>query len=53
MTARYVSSQASIFTGEGQYYIIRAVGLPGDEIYMTDYVFRVKPESRALQSDGI
>jgi signal peptidase I len=41
----FTGQQTSIFTGEGQYYIKRVVGLPGDEIYMTDYVFRVKPKS--------
>jgi signal peptidase I len=39
----FTGQQVSIFSGEGQYYIKRVVGLPGDEIYMADFVFRVKP----------
>jgi len=33
----------SIFPKEDQYYIKRIIALPGDEIYMTNFVFRVKP----------
>ncbi|MCL2211529.1 MAG: signal peptidase I [Treponema sp.] len=32
----------SIFSGEGQYYIKRVIGLPGDEISMSNYVFKVR-----------
>jgi signal peptidase I len=39
----FTGQQVSIFSGEGQYYIKRVVGLPGDELYMADFVFRVKP----------
>jgi signal peptidase I len=39
----FTAQRASIFSGEGQYYIKRVIALPGDEISMVDYVFRVKP----------
>jgi signal peptidase I len=32
----------SIFYGRGQYYIKRVIALPGDEVSMNNYVFRVK-----------
>jgi signal peptidase I len=41
---RFFSAQRiSVFSGEGRYFVKRVIGLPGDEIYMTDFVFRVKP----------
>ena len=39
----FTAQRISIFSGEGQYYIKRVIALPGDEIYMSNYVFRVKP----------
>jgi signal peptidase I len=39
----FTAQRVSIFSGEGQYYIKRVIALPGDEIYMTGFVFRVKP----------
>jgi len=38
----FTAQKISIFSGNGQYYIKRVIALPGDEISMTDYVFRVK-----------
>jgi len=41
---RFFSAQRlSIFSKENQYYIKRVIALPGDEIYMNNFVFRVKP----------
>jgi signal peptidase I len=46
MIVRFFSIQkVSIFSAEGQHYIKRIIGLPGDEISMTSFVFRVKPSS--------
>jgi signal peptidase I len=39
----FTLQRASIFSGEGQYYIKRVIALPGDEINMVNFVFRVKP----------
>jgi signal peptidase I len=39
----FTAQNISIFSGEGRYYVKRVIGLPGDEIFMTDYVFKVKP----------
>ena len=39
----FTAQKISIFSRAGQYYIKRVIALPGDEISMTDYVFRVKP----------
>nr|AGS53002.1 signal peptidase I [uncultured bacterium contig00030] len=39
----FTLQKASIFSSEGQYYIKRVIALPGDEIFMENYVFRVKP----------
>jgi len=38
----FTVQRVNIFSGQGQYYIKRVIGLPGDEISMSDYVFRVK-----------
>jgi signal peptidase I len=41
---RFFTAQTrSIFPKEDQYYIKRVIALPGDEIYMNNFVFRVKP----------
>jgi len=41
---RFFTGQSrSIFPQEDQYYIKRIIALPGDEIYMNNFVFRVKP----------
>jgi len=40
---RFVTAQnVSIFSDEGQYYVKRVIALPGDEVSMKDYEFRVK-----------
>ena len=38
----FTAQRVSIFSGRGQYYIKRVIALPGDEISMNNYVFRVK-----------
>jgi signal peptidase I len=38
----FTAQKISIFSGRGQYYIKRVIALPGDEISMSNYVFRVK-----------
>ena len=39
----FTAQKISIFSREGQCYVKRVIGLPGDEISMIDFVFRVKP----------
>ena len=39
----FTFQRASIVTHEEQFYMKRVIGLPGDEITMTNYVFRIKP----------
>jgi len=39
----FSAQKRSIFPNEDQYYIKRVIALPGDEIYMNNFVFRVKP----------
>ncbi|MCL2184873.1 MAG: signal peptidase I [Treponema sp.] len=42
-TVRFFTLQRiSLFAKDGQYYIKRVIALPGDEISMNDYVFRIK-----------
>jgi len=38
----FTAQNVSIFSGKGQYYIKRVIALPGDEISMNNYVFKVK-----------
>jgi len=38
----FTMQKISIFSGEGQYYVKRVIALPGDEISMSNYIFRVK-----------
>ena len=38
----FTLQRVSIFSSEGQYYIKRVIGLPGDEISMSNYVFKVR-----------
>lgn len=38
----FTAQRVSIFSGRGQYYIKRVIALPGDEISMSNYMFRVK-----------
>jgi len=38
----FTLQKASLFSGEGQHYIKRVIGLPGDEISMSNYVFKVR-----------
>jgi signal peptidase I len=40
----FTAQRISVFLQNRQYYIKRVIALPGDEISMTDYVFRVKPK---------
>jgi signal peptidase I len=45
---RFFSMQKkSIFSGTGRYFIKRVIALPGDEISMSNYVFRVKAAGSA------
>jgi len=41
----FTAQRVSIFSGDGQYYIKRVIALPGDEISMNNYVFRVRAGS--------
>jgi len=43
----FTAQKTSIFSGKGQYYIKRVIALPGDEISMSNYVFRVKAAGSA------
>jgi signal peptidase I len=38
----FTAQKVSILSERGQYYIKRVIALPGDEIYMSNYMFRVK-----------
>jgi len=38
----FTAQNISIFSGSGQYYVKRVIAMPGDEISMTNHVFRVK-----------
>ena len=38
----FTAQKLSIFSGSGQSYVKRVIALPGDEISMTNYLFRVK-----------
>ncbi|MCL2442151.1 MAG: signal peptidase I [Treponema sp.] len=38
----FTFQKVTIFSGEGQYYIKRVIALPGDEVSMSNYVFKVK-----------
>nr|AGS53144.1 signal peptidase I [uncultured bacterium contig00060] len=38
----FTAQKVSIFSARGQYYIKRVIALPGDEISMTNYMFKVK-----------
>jgi len=41
----FTAQRVSIFSARGQYYIKRIIGLPGDEISMNNYMFRVKTKN--------
>ena len=43
----FTLQRVSIVTREEQFYMKRVIGLPGDEITMTNYVFRIKPQGSA------
>ena len=44
LLARFCTAQQLSLTGRGEHYFIkRVIGLPGDEISMTNFVVRVKP----------
>ncbi|MDR2543699.1 MAG: signal peptidase I [Treponema sp.] len=38
----FTMQKVSIFSGSRQYYIKRVIALPGDEVSMSEYIFRVK-----------
>ena len=38
----FTAQRISVFSGRGQFYIKRVIALPGDEISMNNYMFRVK-----------
>jgi len=40
----FTAQRVSIFSKDEQFYIKRVIGLPGDEISMVNFVFRVKPQ---------
>ena len=40
----FTAQKIGIFSGRGQYYVKRVIALPGDEISMNNFVFRVKPQ---------
>jgi signal peptidase I len=44
----FTAQRVSIFSRDGQYYIKRVIALPGDEISMTDYEFRIKPQGETF-----
>ena len=44
----FTAQRVTIYSGEGQYYIKRVIGLPGDEISMSNYGFRVKASGSAF-----
>ena len=44
----FTAQRISIFSGDEQFFIKRVIALPGDEISMTDYVFRVKTKDGAF-----
>jgi signal peptidase I len=46
----FTAQRISILSGDGQFYIKRVIALPGDEISMNNYVFRVR--TGALHGDG-
>jgi signal peptidase I len=39
----FTAQRISLFRNEGRWYLKRIIGLPGDEISMTNFVLRVKP----------
>jgi signal peptidase I len=41
---RFFTAQRVSLTQKEHFYIKRVIGLPGDEITMTNYVFRIKPK---------
>ena len=40
----FTAQRVSIFQGRGQFYVKRLIALPGDEISMNNYVFRVRTD---------
>ena len=44
----FTAQRVSIFSGRGQYHIKRVIALPGDEISMQNYVFRVKASGNSF-----
>jgi len=43
----FTAQRIGIFSGRGQYYVKRVIALPGDEISMSNFIFRVKTESNS------
>ena len=39
----FTAQQISLFSKEEHFYVKRVVALPGDEVFMNNFVFRVKP----------
>jgi signal peptidase I len=39
----FTFQQKDLFNREGRFFVKRVIGLPGDEISMTNYVLRIKP----------
>ena len=44
----FTAQRISIFPREQQYYIKRVIALPGDEVHMNNFVFRVKPSGSSF-----
>jgi len=40
----FTAQRIGIFSGRGQYYVKRVIALPGDEISMNNFIFRVRTE---------
>jgi len=50
---RFFSLQrASIFSKDGQFYVKRIIALPGDEISMNNYIFKVKTSANSAAAGG-
>jgi len=43
----FTLQKVNIFSSSGQYYIKRVIALPGDEVSMTNYVFRVRTSNNS------
>jgi len=43
----FTAQRIGIFSGRGQYYVKRVIALPGDEISMNNFIFRIKTENNS------